>query len=127
MSEHLGKRAENGPILARVAGRKIGAIRQLHAAFRVDIGAGFFRVGSARQDDVGARRAAIAMRALIDHEGARFHRDLIGTEKEEHIERAAFRHRRGIKTALPRHEAEIEAPDSRRRRMQNRKAVPAFA
>ena len=43
----------------------------LHAALGVDVGAGLFRIGGARQDHVGAMRAAVAMGAEIDDEGAR--------------------------------------------------------
>ena len=122
--ERIGKSAENRPILAPVAGREIRPIGLLHAALRVDIGAGFFGVCCARQDDVGARRAPIAVRALIDYESARFHRDLIGAQKKQNIERAAFRHRSRVKSALSRYEAEIEATHPRRGRVQDREAVP---
>ena len=90
--EHIGKRADNRPILARPAGREIGASGELHAALRVDIGSGFFSICRARQDDVGARRAAIAMGALIDHESAWFYHDLVRAQQKQNIERAAFRH-----------------------------------
>ncbi len=72
-------------------------------------------------------RAAVAMRAYIDHEGAGFDRDFIGAEVEDEVERAGLRHRSRIKSARARHEAEIEPADARRRRMQDRKSVPAVA
>ena len=86
-AEHVGKRAQDRPVLARVAGRKRRAIGELHAAFGVDVDAGFFRIGRARQDHVGAVRAAIAVGAEIDDERAGRHLDLVGAEQEQHVER----------------------------------------
>ena len=71
LAEHARKRAQDRPVLARVARREGGAVADLHPAFGVDPGAGFFRVGGAGQDHVGAMRAGIAMRAEIDDERRR--------------------------------------------------------
>ena len=60
-AEHVRQRAQDRPVLARVARREARAVGHLHAAFGVDVDAGFFRIGGARQDDVGAMRAAVAM------------------------------------------------------------------
>ena len=37
VAEHVGQRAQDRPVLARVAGRERGAVGQLHAAFGVDV------------------------------------------------------------------------------------------
>ncbi len=85
----------------------------LHAALGVDVGARLLGVGGARQDDVGAVRAGIAMRADIDDEGVagRGHVDLVGAEQEQHVA-CRPQHAGDVLAALARHEAEIE----RRRR-----------
>ncbi len=44
----------------RVAGRKVRPLGKLHTAFRVDVKARLFGIGRARQDNIGAMRAAIA-------------------------------------------------------------------
>ena len=86
----------------------------------------FSVIGRARQDDVGAMRAAVAMRADIDDEGARRDVDLVGAEQEQHIERAGLRHlRRASMPPCARHEADIERADARGRGVQHREAVPA--
>jgi len=85
LTEDARESAQDRPILARVAGREIGPLGKLHAALGVDVKPGFFRIRGAGQDHVGAPGAAIAMRALIDHEGARRDVDLVGTEIEEHV------------------------------------------
>ena len=72
-------------------------------------------------------RAAIAMRADVNHEGAGFDGDFVGAEVEDEIERAGLRHRARIQPARARREAEIERADARGRRMQDREAVPAVA
>ena len=43
-------------------------------------------------------RAAVAMGADIDHEGAVRHLDLVGAQQEQHVERAEGRHLRGAET-----------------------------
>ena len=123
--EHGRQRAQNRPVFARIARREGGAFRHLHAAFGVDVEAGFFRIGGARQDDVGAVRAAIAMGADIHDEGARRHLHLVDAEQEQHVKRALAEHGAGIHTALARHEADIERAHQRRFSVQNIEAVPA--
>ena len=78
--EHIGQRAQDRPVLARIARREARARRHLHAPFRVDVDAGFFRVGGARQDHVGAMRALVAVRADVDDERAVRDVDLVGAE-----------------------------------------------
>ena len=124
MAEHVGERAQDRPVLARIAGRERGAVRHLHAAFGVDVDRGFFRIGGARQDHIGAMGAAVAMGADIDDERARRDLDLVGAEQEQHVD-AALRHVRGIQAALARHQAEIERADARRGAVQHGEAVPA--
>ena len=94
VAEHVRERAQDRPVLARIAGRERGAAGHLHAALGVDVDAGFLRIGGARQDDVGAVRAPVAMGADIDDEGAGRDLDLVGAEQEEHVERAGRRHLR---------------------------------
>ena len=98
----------------------------LHAALGVDVDAGLFGVGRAGQDHVGAMRAAIAMRADIDDEGARRDVDLIGAEQEQHIERrrrSPFASRSCPPS--PGNEADVERADARGRSVQHAEAVPA--
>ena len=64
------------------------------------------------------------MRPDIDGEGAGLDRDFVGPEQKQHVEAAARRHRRRGQATFARHEAEIEAADACRRRMQNRQAAP---
>ena len=76
-------------------------------------------------------RALVAMRALIDHEGARRHLDLVGTEQEQHVERAWLEHAGDVETARSfraflRDEAEIETADARGGRMKHAEPVPAL-
>ena len=91
-AEQVGERAQDRPVLARVAGREGGARRHLHAAFGVDVDAGFLRVGGARQDHVGAMRAGVAVGADVDDEGAGRDVDLVGAEQEQDVERAGLGH-----------------------------------
>ena len=69
LAEHFRQRTNDRPILAGITRREHRAQSFLHAAFGVDVGAVFFGVGRTRQDDVGAMRAAVAVMALVDHEG----------------------------------------------------------
>ncbi len=124
LAQHVGQRAQNRPILPRVAGRECGARRHLHPAFGVDVSSGFFRVGRAGQHHVGAHGAAVAVGADIDDESARRDVDLIDAKEEQHVERARRRHLPRIQAALARHEAEIERADARRRAVQHAVAVP---
>src|SRR5476649_1935631 len=71
-------------------------------------------------------RAAVAMSADIDDEGASRRFDLVDAKQEQHVERARLEHTAGIETALARHEADIERADQRRFAMQNIEAVPAI-
>ena len=53
LAEHVGQRAQDRPILARVAGRKRGARRHLHAALGVDVDR---RTSPGRPRPAGSRR-----------------------------------------------------------------------
>ena len=70
-------------------------------------------------------RAAVAMGALVDHEGAGRDLDLVRAEVEEHVH-IALRHRLGVQAPLARHEAEIERADAGGGGVQDREAVPAI-
>ena len=132
LAEHVGQRAQDRPVLARVARREAGARRHLHPALGVDVDAGLLGVGGARQDHVGAVRAGVAMRADIDDEGARRARsigDLVGAEQEQHVDLLRRRrrdHADHVVAAVARHEAEVEPADARRRGVQHGEAVPAL-
>src|SRR5207253_11334627 len=65
---------------ARLAGRKRRAAGDLRPALGVDVEAGFFGIGRARQDHVGAMRAAVTMGADIDHERTVRHLHLVGPQ-----------------------------------------------
>ncbi len=122
----FGQRAQDRPILARVARREHSALGELRAPFHVDVGPRLFRIGRAGQDHVGAMRAPVAVRADIDDEGARLDFDFVGAEVEEQVERAGLDHRGSRQSARARHQAEIEAADARGGAVQHIEAVPAF-
>ena len=124
-AERVGERAQDRPVVARVARREHGALGKLRPPFGVDVDPGLFGIGGAGQDNVGAMGAAIAMRAEIDDEGAGRHLDLVGAEIEQQVDLAA-RHLGRAKPALPRREADIEPADARSGGMQNVEAVPAI-
>ena len=109
-------------------GGKTARSAMLHAAFGVDVGAVLLGVGGARQDHVGAVRAAVAVVPLIDDEGCRARcrsrRRRAGTARRAPpAPPSAAR----VEPALARHEAEIEPADPRRRSVQHVEAVPAVA
>ena len=62
------QRAQDRPVLARVARREHRALAALHAAFEIDVGARLLGIARARQDHVGRCRALVAMMADIDLE-----------------------------------------------------------
>ena len=68
-TQGFGSGTDDGPIFARIPRREGGAACDLHAAFSVHIGAGFFRVSCTRQDDISAVCASITVGALIDDKG----------------------------------------------------------
>src|SRR3546814_9059580 len=86
MADDIGKRADNRPILTRLPRRENSSLAKLHAAFGIDVDTILFRVGGARQNDIGAMRAGIAVMALIDDEGiAQSVRvDLVGAKQVNH-------------------------------------------
>ena len=100
-AERIGQRAQDRPVLARVAGREHRALGELRPPLGVDVDARLLGIGRAGQDHVGAMRAAVAMRADIDDEGAGLDVDLVGAEIEEHVERARLGHR-SARRARPR-------------------------
>ena len=83
VAEHVGQRAQDRPVLARVARRKRGAVRHLHAAFGVDVDRGFFRIGGARQGshrhDARRGRHACRYRRRRDQARPRLRRRRAGT------------------------------------------------
>ena len=87
-THRLGERAENLPVLARLAGWEHGEASQLHPAFGVDVGGVLLGVGGTRQDHVGARRPGVAVVALVDDEGVAEagHVDLVGAEQVEGLD-----------------------------------------
>ncbi len=68
--------------------------------------------------------AAVAVRALVDHEGAGAISISSAPSRNSDVECARLGHLDRVEPALARHEAEIEARHAGGRRMQNRKAVP---
>ncbi len=70
-------------------------------------------------------RAAVAMGADIDDEGAGRHLHLIDAEQEQHVERVRRKHRRRVQAAVARHEADIERAGERCLAVQDVEAVPA--
>src|SRR3546814_8681805 len=68
LAEHRREGANDSPVFTRFSRRESSALAALDAAFGIGIEAVFFGIGSTRQNDVGAMRALVAMRALIDHE-----------------------------------------------------------
>jgi hypothetical protein len=68
LAQHIRKRAENRPILARVARREDGALTALDAAFEVHPGARISRCIAAPGNTTSALRAIVAMMADIDFE-----------------------------------------------------------
>ena len=117
--------SQNRPIFTRVARRESRARGSLDAALRIHVKAGFFRIGGARQDNIGAMRPAIAMRADIDDEGARRDIDFVGAEIEQKIECAGLHKIFGRKSALLWRKAKVKRANPRRRRVQHGKAIPA--
>src|SRR5258708_5291519 len=86
--ERLRQRAQNRPVLARLARRKDRELGGLGAALGVDVGGVLLGVGRPRQDDVGAVRAGVAVMALIDDEGVAQPAavDLVGAEQIDGID-----------------------------------------
>ena len=109
-----------------------GALAALDPALAVDPGSALFRIGGAGQDDVGAVRAAVAVMALIDHEGLAEPAgvDLVGGQQVDGRDLALFRAVQDagdVAAAVARHEAQIQPADAGRRRMQDVEAVPVLA
>jgi hypothetical protein len=72
-------------------------------------------------------RAAVAVAAEIDDEGARRHLGLVGAVQEKNVERARDQHARHVEPVRVRHRAHVKGAHARRRRMQHRESVPALA
>ncbi len=70
LAQNVGERAQDRPILLRVARRGGGAPGHLYAAFEIGVETVLLRIGGARQDDVGIVRPGVAVASLIDDEGA---------------------------------------------------------
>ena len=70
-------------------------------------------------------RAAVAMGTDINHEGPGRDLDLVGAEQEHDLERTGCRHLLHIAAARTGHEADVERPHPRRRRVEDRITVPA--
>ena len=68
-ADGTGQGAHDLPVLARLSGREHCAPRQLHATLCVDVGAVLLGVGGARQDNIGATGATVAVMALVNHKG----------------------------------------------------------
>src|SRR5215469_4250538 len=86
--QHFGKRTQDGPVLLCLAWWKGRAARALHAAFEIRVKSILFRVGGARKYDIGPMGAEVAMRPLIDDEGAPqiTHVEFVGTEQIDEID-----------------------------------------
>ena len=126
LAQNVGERAQDRPVLLGLARRETGPAGHLDASFRIDIGAGLFRIGGPRQDDVCAMRAGVAMRTNIDNEGVAdgLHVEFVRAEQEEHV--GVGEHLRGGLAALARNEADVEPANARRCRMKDAKAVPVL-
>ena len=122
-AERVGQRAQDRPVLAGLARREGGAVGHLHPALGVHVEAGLLGVGGARQDHVGAVRAAVAV-ACPDRRRrrparCRSRRRRAGTARRA---RPAAAIAGDVQAALARHEAEVEAADARRRRCAARRS-----
>ncbi|MBA7473631.1 hypothetical protein ES707_08972 [subsurface metagenome] len=122
-AEHIRKCADDRPSLARLARRKGGTISHLRPALGVDVDAALFGIGRTRQDHVGAMRAAVAMGADVNDEGAVGDLGFVSAEQEQHVERTEGRHLGDGKTTAG--EADIERTNPRRGLLQHAKSVPA--
>ena len=111
LAEHAGERTQDGPVFLGVALRERGAAAVLDAALGVDPGRVFFGVGGARQDDVGAVRARVAVRAEIDDRAGLRQRDFVDAEQE-----AASRSRPSASRQRSCRPAPAESRDRDRRR-----------
>src|SRR3546814_14792140 len=109
--------------LARLALREAGQARELHAALGVHVGGVLLGIGGARQDDVGAVRAGIAVVALVDDEGPLAGRaeaadiDLVGAQQVDRLDGAVLAapvDALDVAPAVPRQEAEVERSEERR-------------
>src|SRR6185312_5319718 len=91
LAENARKRAQDRPILARIARREDGAARELDPALGVDVGRVLLGVSGSRKHHIGARGAAVAMVPLIDNESIPKPRrvDLVGAEEIEELDLAA--------------------------------------
>ena len=119
-AEHVGQRAQDRPVLARVAGREARAVGHLHAAFGVDVDAGLLRyrprpAGSRRR---GARRRRRGCRCRPRRRRAarRSRRRRAGTARRARRPCAIVG---GGEPALARHEADVERADARGRGVQH--------
>jgi hypothetical protein len=68
-ARHLGQRPDHLPVVAGSAHGRRRGLGILYAAFGVDVGSGFFGVGSSREDDVGAGSTTVAMVSLVNDKG----------------------------------------------------------
>src|SRR5262249_6152085 len=92
LSDTAGDCSQNPPVLARLPGRKHGAMRKLYAALCVDVSTVFLGVDGSRQDHIGAPSAEVAMMALVNDkcgtEVAGI--DFVGAEQIENLDSARF-------------------------------------
>ena len=86
----VGERAQDRPILARLAGRKRRTFRELRTTLGIDVNRGLFRVGRTRQDDVGAVGATVAVasdindeRAILDFKLKEHHNRFFNSQKRQ--------------------------------------------
>src|SRR6185312_8475794 len=100
-----------------------GASGALHAPLEIDVEAFLLGVGRARENNIGAMRANIAMRTLIDDEGAAefVHIELVRAEQPDELHAAA----ENAGHVLAFDEAEIERANARCRGMQHIETNPA--
>src|SRR3954469_21790421 len=112
LTDDIGERAQDGPILLCLARREGGALGPLGAAFEIHIDAVLLGVGGAGQNNVGMVCTGIAMRALIDNKriGEAVHIELVGAEQINEIDIAlarAVENAGHVAAAVARQEAEI--------------------
>src|SRR3546814_16220094 len=66
VADGVRQRADDRPVVAGIARRRGGAATELDAALGIHPGGILLGIGGARQDDVGAPGAGIAMAARLD-------------------------------------------------------------
>mmetsp|Transcript_29180 Transcript_29180/g.74462 ORF Transcript_29180/g.74462 Transcript_29180/m.74462 type:complete len:348 (+) Transcript_29180:1170-2213(+) len=121
-AQHLGQRAHNLPVLARVANERHRSARLLHAPLKVDVQPGLLRVGGARQDDVRARGALVTVVAHVHHKRVLGHLAVavvVRTQQQHHLGGLS-----GLARGHRGREAQVERGHARRALVDDVEPVP---